>query len=101
MRRSWPILVSPPNSQADSPTRRALRDRSDIVSSKKPWKTLDMNEDAVWAILANELEECGPMSDFLERSGAKLVDRPVPRTSHRPDPIRKAAVLKRLRTTGR
>jgi hypothetical protein len=45
-----------------------------------------MNEDAVWAILANELAAGGPMSDFLERSGANLVDR---RTSHHPDPVEK------------
>jgi hypothetical protein len=83
---------------ADSPNSAALRHRRDIVGSNTPWKTLDMNEDAVWAILANEIEEGGPMCGFLERSGAKLVDRPVPRTSHRPDPIRKAAVLKIIRT---
>jgi len=55
-----------------------------------PWKTLDMNDDAVWAILANELEKRGPMSAFIERSGAKLVDRPVPHASHHPDSIQKA-----------
>ena len=42
----------------------------------------------MWAILASELAEGGPMSDFLERSGANLVDR---RTSHHPDSIQDAA----------
>jgi hypothetical protein len=75
-----------------------MRHRSDIVGFKKPWKTIDMNDDAVWTILANELEEAGPMSGFIERSGAKLIDRPVPRASHRPDSIQKAALLKGLKT---
>jgi hypothetical protein len=57
-----------------------------------------MNEEAVWAILANELEEQGPMSGFLERSGAKLADRPVPRAYNRPESIQKAAVLKSIKT---
>ena len=57
-----------------------------------------MNDDAVWAILANELEEGGPMSAFIERSGAKLVDRPVPCKSGHLDSIQMAALLKGLKT---
>jgi hypothetical protein len=57
-----------------------------------------MNEDAVWATLANEIEEGGPMSAFIERLGAKPVDRPIRRTPCRLDSGQRAALLKGLRT---
>jgi hypothetical protein len=56
-----------------------------------------MNDEAVRAILANELDEGGPMSAFIVRSGAKPVDR----TSYHLDSLQRAALLKGLRTTGK
>ena len=60
-----------------------------------------MNEDAVWAILASELNERGPMSGFIERSGAKLVDRPLRRASYHIDAVQRAALRDILGATAK
>ena len=59
-----------------------------------------MNDEAVRAILANELEEGGPMSAFIVRIGCQAVDRPILRTSYHLDSLQRAALLKGLTSHG-